>query len=110
MSVLERMRAAVGRVAKLTRRGTRRGQLEVQVRRTRGRIMAEEALIGRLLYPQIEERQLEVGSPDVHEAVRRLSDLLAELEDIRTQVEAVGSESGADDAASVTAYFMPSRE
>ena len=91
MSVLDRARAAVGRVTRQTRRGARRGQLEVQTRRLRRRITAEEALIGRLLYPEIAESRLEVDDESVREAAQRIADLRAELGNTTAEVAALGT-------------------
>lgn len=80
MNPIERVRAAARRVVAQTRRGADRGHLEVQKRRLRRRIADEEALIGRLLYPEIAESRLEVDDTTVREAAQRIVDLRAELD------------------------------
>ena len=80
MNRIELVRAATQRVAAQTQRGARRGQLEVQKRRLERRIASEEALIGRLLYPEIAESRLEVDDATVREAAQRIVDLRAELD------------------------------
>ena len=101
MSVLDRARAAAGGVARQSKRGARRGQLEIQTRRLRRRITAEEALIGRLLYPEIAESRLEVEDASVREAAQRLADLHAELGNTDAAVAALRTEPEPDETASV---------
>ncbi len=95
MSVWVQAKSAAGRARAAAMRGARRGRLELQVRRLRSGIQREEARIGRALYPMLAEGRLELEAPEVQEAVERIGELHAELEEKRALIAELGSETEA---------------
>ena len=93
MSVWLQAKSAAGRTGAAAMRGARRGRLELQIRRLRSGIQREEATIGRALYPMLADRRLEVEAPEVQEAVERIGELHAQLEEKRALIAELGSET-----------------
>ena len=80
------------------KRETQRRRLKFRARRLRSRVVSQKAAVGESLYELFEAGTLQVDAPGIREQMVTISGLLAEIEQVRAEIEAQRAGRGASPA------------
>ncbi len=98
MSFVDSAKDVAGDVVSAGRRETQRRRLQFRARRLRSRVVSRKAAVGESLYELFEAGTLHVDAPGIREQMVTISGLLAEIEQVRAEIEAQRAGHGATPA------------
>jgi hypothetical protein len=95
VSFVDKAKQAASSAARLTRRGAKRGKLELDAKRLQMRVNGEKDKIGHALYPALAGGSLTVDNADVTAALASIKELEAELAAKQAEIAAMGKDAAA---------------
>lgn len=85
MNVRERARPLIGTARRFIGDGIRRGRREAQIRRLEWQVDRQKAALGKVVYPLLQDGQVQTEVPEVRQLMTRIGALVQSLDELQTR-------------------------